>query len=229
MLAGHEGERLWHYWQKQLSGAQTVLNLPASRPRPQVQTYAGANERFRLDHELTAKLKQFAQDYNSTLFTTLLAAFQVLLYRYTGQEDFLVGSPTSGRRAAAFRSVVGYFVNPVALRARVSPEMTFESLHKRRAPDGPRGHGPPGISFGLLVERLQVERDPSRAPLFQVMFSWQQSPLPQQPGCRLLLWAKVADACRLVVSCWNHAAGSTDRTVRSHSDDGGGGRGNLLV
>jgi natural product biosynthesis luciferase-like monooxygenase protein/FkbM family methyltransferase len=182
MLAGPEGERLWQYWQKQLSGAQTVLNIPTSRPRPKVQTYAGANKRFHLDKELTGKLKQFAQDHNSTLYTTLLAAFQVLLYRYTGQDDFVVGSPTSGRRAAAFQSVVGYFVNPVALRAQISPKMTFESLHAqvRQAVFEAMDHQ--DYPFGLLVERLQVERDPSRAPLFQVMFSWQQSPLTQQHG-----------------------------------------------
>jgi natural product biosynthesis luciferase-like monooxygenase protein/FkbM family methyltransferase len=182
MLAGPEGERLWHYWQKQLSGAQTVLNLPASRPRPQVQTYLGANEHFRLNNELTKKLKQLAQDSNSTLFTTLLAAFQVLLYRHTGQDDFLVGSPTSGRRAAALRSVVGYFVNPVALRARVSPDMTFASFQRDVRQTVLEAMDHQEYPFGLLVERLQVERDPSRAPLFQVMFSWQQSPFPQQPG-----------------------------------------------
>ena len=182
ILAGPEGERLWHYWEKQLSGAQTGLNLPASRPRPQVQTYLGANERFRLNRELTTKLKQLAQDCNSTLFTTLLAAFQVLLYRYTGQDDFLVGSPTSGRRAAALRSVVGYFVNPVALRARVSPDMTFASFQRDVRQTVLEAMEHQEYPFGLLVERLQVERDPSRAPLFQVMFSWQQSPFPEQRG-----------------------------------------------
>ena len=182
MLAGPEGERLWHFWEKQLSGAQTVLNLPASRPRPQVQIYLGGNERFRLNSELTTKLKQLAQDFNSTLFTTLLAAFQVLLYRYTGQDDFLVGSPTSGRRAAALRSVVGYFVNPVALRARVSPDMTFASFQKDVRQTVLEAMDHQEYPFGLLVERLQVERDPSRTPLFQVMFSWQQSPFPEQRG-----------------------------------------------
>ncbi len=181
MLDGPEGERLWNYWQKQLSGSQTVLNLPGSKPRPLVQSYAGANERFHLNAELTTKLKQLAHDYNTTLYTTLLAAFQVLLYRYTGQEDLLVGSPTSGRRKAALSSIIGYFVNPVTLRARVTPEQTFAAFHKevRRTVLEALDHQE--LPFGLLVERLQLERDPSRAPLFQVMFSWQQSPLPQQP------------------------------------------------
>jgi natural product biosynthesis luciferase-like monooxygenase protein/FkbM family methyltransferase len=181
LLAGAEGERLWQYWQKQLSAAQTVLNLPACRPKPQVQTYAGANERFQVDKDLAGKLKQLSQDYNSTLYTTLLAAFQILLYRYTGQEDFLVGSPTSGRRAAAFRTVAGCFMNPVVMRARVSPEMTFESFHSEVRQTVLEALEHEEYPFGLLVERLQVERDPSRAPLFQIMFSWQQSPLPQQP------------------------------------------------
>nr|QEO74685.1 AMP-dependent synthetase and ligase [uncultured bacterium] len=180
MLAGPEGDRLWSYWQKQLSGAPPVLNLPTSRPRPAVQTYVGSNERFRIDQELAAKLKQFAQDQNSTVFTSLLTAFQILLYRYSGQNDFLIGSPTSGRSAAAFRSVVGYFVNPIALRARVSPEMTFDSLHSDVRQTVLEAMNHEDYPFGLLVERLQVERDPSRAPLFQVMFSWQQSPVPQQ-------------------------------------------------
>ncbi|HEX2271623.1 MAG TPA: MupA/Atu3671 family FMN-dependent luciferase-like monooxygenase, partial [Pyrinomonadaceae bacterium] len=179
-LSGPEGKRLWNYWQKQLSGAPVVLNLPAARTRPTVQTYAGSNERFRLDKKLTDKLKQFAHEHNTTVFTTLLTAFQIQLYRYTGQEDFLVGTPTSGRDAAAFRSVVGYFVNPVALRARVSPQMSFETLHAdvRRTVLEAMEHQ--DYPFGLLVERLALERDPSRAPLFQVMFSWQQSPLPHQ-------------------------------------------------
>ena len=181
MLEGPEGERLLNYWQNQLSGAQPVLNLPIAKPRPQVQSYGGANEPFHLDAELTAKLKQLAHDCNTTLYTTLLAAFQVLLYRYTGQEDLLVGSPTSGRSTAALSSVVGYFVNPVALRARVTPELTFEAFHKDVRQTVLEALDHQEYPFGLLVERLQVERDPSRAPLFQIMFSWQQSPLPQQP------------------------------------------------
>ena len=181
LLAEAKGEQLWHYWEKQLSGAQTILSLPSSRPRPPVQTHAGANERFRIDKELTEKLKRLSQHYNSTLYITLLAAFQILLYRYTGQEDFLVGSPTSGRRESAFRSVVGYFVNPVVLRARIAPEMTFESLHGEVRQTVLEAMEHEEFPFGLLVERLQIERDPSRAPLFQIMFSWQQSPSPQQP------------------------------------------------
>ena len=181
MLSGPEGERLWSYWQKQLSGAPTVLNFLTSRPRPKVQTFAGSNERFHVDKELSAKLKQFSQDHNSTIFTTLLTAFQILLYRYTGQDDFLVGSPTSGRTGAEFRSTVGYFVNPVALRARIAPEMSFAALHTEVRQIILEAMDHQDYPFGLLVERLQVERDPSRAPLFQVMFSWQQSPLQQQP------------------------------------------------
>jgi natural product biosynthesis luciferase-like monooxygenase protein/FkbM family methyltransferase len=182
LLAGREGERHWHYWQNQLSAVPAVLDLPTSHPRPQLQSYAGATERFRLDKELTRRLKQLSHDYNSTLYTTLLAAFQILLYRYTGQLDFLVGSPSSGRRGAAFRSVVGYFVNPLPLRARISPETTFASFHNEVRQTVLDAMEHEDYPFGLLVERLQIERDPSRAPLFQVMFSWQQSPLPQQRG-----------------------------------------------
>ncbi|HJT64896.1 MAG TPA: MupA/Atu3671 family FMN-dependent luciferase-like monooxygenase, partial [Pyrinomonadaceae bacterium] len=180
MLSAPEGEQLWSYWQQQLSGAPAVLNLPSSRPRPQVQTYSGATQRFHLDKQLSAGLKQFAQDHESTLFTILLTAFQVLLYRYTGQSDFLVGSPTSGRNHAPWRSTVGYFVNPVALRARVAPDVNFEALHAQVRQTVLEALDHADYPFGLLVERLQVERDSSRAPLFQVMFSWQQSPVSEQ-------------------------------------------------
>lgn len=197
ILSGPEGERLGSYWQKQLSGAPVVLNLPTTRPRPLVQTYAGASARFRLDKKLSSRLKQFAHDHNSTVYTTLLTAFQIQLYRYTGQEDFLVGTLTSGRDSAAFRSVVGYFVNPIAVRARVAPAMSFETLHTevRRTVLEAMDHQE--YPFGLLVERLALERDPSRAPLFQVMFSWQQSPLPQQRELWAFALGESGDCLRL--------------------------------
>ena len=120
LLRGPDGERLRKYWLQKLAGELPVLDLPTDRARPSVQTYRGASVSARLDQRLTERLKLLAASHETTLFMTLLAAFQVLLYRYTGQEDILVGSPSSGRGSAEFSGTVGYFVNPLVLRGEVS-------------------------------------------------------------------------------------------------------------
>src|SRR5205085_12701518 len=109
MLRSAEGERLWSYWQKQLAGDLPALNLPTDRPRPPVQTFSGRSHSLRVSAESTLKLKLVAQSHGATLYMVLLAAFQTLLHRYTGQEDILVGSPTSGRSHAGLAGIVGYF------------------------------------------------------------------------------------------------------------------------
>jgi amino acid adenylation domain-containing protein len=177
MLAGAAGERLWAYWREQLAGELPVLNLPTDRPRSPVQTYQGASHSFRLTKELTQRLKGLAQAEKATLYMTLLAAFQVLLYRYTGQEDILVGSPTFGRTQREFAEIVGYFVNPVVLRANLAGNPTFQAFlsQVRQTVLGAIGHQ--DYPFPLLVERLQADRDPTRSPIFQVLFILQK---PQQ-------------------------------------------------
>ena len=103
MLRGEEGERLYRFWRQQLSGELPALNLPTDRPRPSVQTFDGASEFFRLDRELTAQVKEYALRRGATFYTTLLAAFQTLLHRYTEQTDIIVGSPTADRGGASAR------------------------------------------------------------------------------------------------------------------------------
>jgi amino acid adenylation domain-containing protein len=182
MLKALEGERLWAYWQKQLAGELPVLDLPTDRPRLPVQTYRGASHPCKLSAELTQGLKALSRNYGTTLYTTLLAAFQVLLYRYTGQEDILVGSPTAGRNAAELDGLVGYFVNPVVLRADLSGNPTFEGFlgQVRQTVLAALAHQ--DFPFALLVEQLQPLRDASRSPLFQVMFVLQKAHLQQQEG-----------------------------------------------
>ncbi|HEY0601316.1 MAG TPA: AMP-binding protein, partial [Herpetosiphonaceae bacterium] len=179
LLAGSEGERLWSYWQ-QLREVPTALDLPADHPRPPVQTFTGAAHTFQLGQELTREIKALTQATETTPFMALLAAFQVLLYRYSGQESFLVGSPTSGRSRARLAESVGYFVNPVALRADLAGQPTFSELlgRVRRTVQGALSHQ--DYPFPLLVERLQPERDPSRSPLFQTMFVLQQGHIAGQ-------------------------------------------------
>jgi len=177
MLAGSAGEQLWAYWREQLAGELPVINLPTDRPRSPVQTYQGASHSFRLTEELAQRLKGLAQAEKATLYMTLLAAFQVLLYRYTGQEDILVGSPTFGRTQREFAEIVGYLVNPVVLRANLSGNPTFQAFlgQVRQTVLGAIAHQ--DYPFPLLVERLQPNRDPTRSPIFQVSFALQK---PQQ-------------------------------------------------
>jgi non-ribosomal peptide synthetase component F/acyl carrier protein len=176
LLAGSRGAALWHYWQQQLADTVPVLDLPLDHPRPPVQTYAGATRRFRLNRELLQQLKALAASENTTLFTLCLAAFQALLYRYTGQAQILVGSPTAGRSRASFAGTIGYFVNPVPLRADLAAELRFIDLlrqARQRVLDALAHHQYP---FPLLVERLSPDRDLSRSPLFQVLFGLEKNP-----------------------------------------------------
>ena len=177
-LAGAEGERLAAYWQQQLAGEIPLLNLPTDRPRPSVQTYNGASYMFRLTPELTQQLKMLAQRTQTTLFVTLLATFQLLLHRVTGQEEIWVGSPTgSGRSRSEFAQIVGYLVNPVVLRARFPQEPTLSSRsflsQVRQTVLAAIEHQ--AYPFPLLVKQLQPARDASYSPLFQVMFNLEGS------------------------------------------------------
>jgi amino acid adenylation domain-containing protein len=179
MLAGAEGERLWTYWRRQLGGELPVLNLPTDHPRPAVQTDHGAAQALKLSAELTRGLKALSRSHGATLYVTLLAAFQTLLHRYTGQEDILVGSPTAGRGWADLAGLVGYFVNPLVLRADASGDPSFVTFLGRVRETVLEALTHQGYPFELLVERLRPDRDLSRSPLFQVMFTLQQSPWPE--------------------------------------------------
>ncbi len=128
MLASPVGEKLWTYWQKQFAAGLPVLNLPTARPRPAVPTFRGASLIFEVSEELTQRIEKFTQAEGATLFTMLLAAFQVLLYRYTDQEDILVGSIAQGRHQPEFAGIVGDFVNTLLLRATLTPELTFRAF-----------------------------------------------------------------------------------------------------
>lgn len=174
MLEGVEGERLWEYWKGQLAGELPVLNLPGSKLRPSVQSHRGATHSFKLSEELVSGLKGLAQAEGATLYMLMLAAFQVLLYRYTEQEDILVGSPTSARSRAQFEATVGCFFNAVILRANFSGDPTFQRFLAQVCKTVTEALEHQDYPSHLLAERLQPARDPSRPPLFQVTFILQQ-------------------------------------------------------
>ena len=179
LLASSQGERLWNYWQQKLRGELPVLNLSGDRLRPPVQTYSGTTHILRLDRQLSQQLKDLARSEGTTPYSTLLATFQVLLYRYTGQEDILVGTPTSGRSRTEFEGMVGYFVNPVVVRGNVSGNPTFKAFLTRTRRTVLEAMEHQDYPFPLLVERLQVNRDPSYSPIFQIAFTWDPSPRRQ--------------------------------------------------
>ncbi|MEM7552755.1 MAG: SDR family NAD(P)-dependent oxidoreductase [Cyanobacteria bacterium P01_A01_bin.84] len=174
ILCGDRGEKLWSYWQHKLNGHLPALNLPTDKQRPPIQTYNGASIKFKLSSKLTSQLKELAQKERATFYMMLLAAFEVLLYRYTGQEDILVGSPTSGRSQSEFAPIVGYFVDPMVMRADLSNNPTFKDFlsQVRQTVLGAIAHQ--DYPFALLVENLQPYRDSSRSPIFQACFVLQK-------------------------------------------------------
>jgi amino acid adenylation domain-containing protein len=187
LLAGPQGDRLWNYWQHQLAGELPVLELPTDRPRPRVQGHQAGTHLFILDRQLTHGLTCVAKAQGATIYVILLAALQLLLCRYSGQEDILVGSPLAGRSLSEFDSVVGDFINPVVMRTDLSGNPTFDLVvdRVRRATLMAIDHQ--DYPFSLLVKRLQPRRDPARSPLFQVMFVLEKAQRPDKQGCSLFI------------------------------------------
>ncbi|TCP59139.1 amino acid adenylation domain-containing protein [Tumebacillus sp. BK434] len=174
LLNNADGERLLSYWQQRLQGTLPVLELPADHLRPAVQSYRGASHAFELTSELTFALKKMAKEAGTTLYVVLLAAYQAFLHRYTGQDDILVGTPAAGRSSARFQQQIGYFVNPVVMRADFSERPAFRDfLHKVRVSvlEALKHQDYP---FPLLVEKIGAPRNASHNPVFQTMFVLQK-------------------------------------------------------
>jgi amino acid adenylation domain-containing protein len=167
------------YWQQQLKDAPALLSLTTDRPRPAVQTFAGARQEFALSGELTAKLTKLSQEQGCTLFMTLLTAFDTLLYRYTGTEDILVGTPIANRNRSEIEGLIGFFVNTLVMRTDVSGNPTFSELLTRVREMALSAYAHQDLPFEMLVEALQPERNLSYTPLFQVMFVLENTPISQ--------------------------------------------------
>ncbi|MBZ4336625.1 non-ribosomal peptide synthase/polyketide synthase, partial [Corallococcus sp. AS-1-12] len=164
------------YWKQQLSGAPATLELPTDHPRPAIQSHAGATHAVRIPQETSEALKALAQREGATPFMVLLAAWQVFLSRYAGQDDITVGSPIAGRTQAEAEGLIGFFVNTLVLRARVTPEDSFRQLLAQVRGTTLAAYEHQHVPFEKLVEVLQPVRDASRSPLFQVMFVLQNAP-----------------------------------------------------
>jgi amino acid adenylation domain-containing protein len=164
------------YWKKQLSGALPVLELPTDRTRPPVETFRGAHQSLTLSEDLKRKLYELSRRHGCTLFMTVFAAFNVLLYRYSGQEDIIVGSPIAGRNRAELEPLIGFFVNTMTLRSDLSGDPTFVELLKRTREVALGAYAHQEMPFEKLVEEVQPQRNLNRQALFQVMFVLHNAP-----------------------------------------------------
>lgn len=177
-----------NYWQQKLSPLPPVLDLPFDYSRPEVQTFRGGQIKFSLSSELTQQLQSLSQQENATLFMTLLAGWQTLLSRYTGQTDITIGSPITKRDRAEIENLIGFFSNTLVLRTDLGGNSSFREILQRVRETALSAYSHQDIPFEKVVEALQPDRDLARTPLFQVMFAFHNLPvLPQLPDLDLTL------------------------------------------
>ena len=177
-LSGETLERQLSYWREQLIGAPPLLELPTDRPRPPVQTFRGDNEFFELSASLSQPLKTLSQQAGATLFMTLLAAWGVLLWRYSAQhaESVVIGSPIANRNRKEIEPLIGFFVNTLLFHLDFSGNPTFLELLAQVRQKALDAYAHQDLPFEKLVDELQPERNLSHSPLFQVMFVLQNAP-----------------------------------------------------
>ncbi len=170
-LQGEFLERQLSYWKQQLEGATTALHLPADRPRPPVQSFHGARLSLVLPGQLSQRIREFSRREEVTLFMTLLAALNVLLHRYTGQEDINVGSPMVNRPRTDTEGLIGFFLNTLVLRTRLTNDASFREVLQHVRDTALEAYAHQDLPFDMLVEALNPPRDLSRPPLFQIFFN----------------------------------------------------------
>ena len=175
------------YWRKQLRGAPAVLELPTDKVRPLVQRHRGAHHSFSLPVALTRQLRELSRSESASLFMTLLAGWQLLLGRYSGQDDVVVGTPIANRHRGEVEPLIGFFVNTVALRTRLEAGLSFRALVGQVKETALGAYAHQDVPFEKLVEELQPARSLSHTPLFQVFFALQNAPVGelQLPGLAL--------------------------------------------
>jgi len=186
-LEGELLERQLSYWKKQLAGAPALLELPTDYPRPAAMTYQGTHLQTRLPAKLTHRLNSFSQQNGVTLYMTLLTAFQILLSRYSGQTDILVGSPIANRTHRSIEDLIGFFVNTLVLRTHVLGAVPGTELLQQVRQTALQAYAHQDIPFEYLVEQLNPSRSISHSPLFQVMLVLQNVPQEQLelPGLKV--------------------------------------------
>ncbi|MFT5823206.1 MAG: amino acid adenylation domain-containing protein [Crocinitomix sp.] len=165
-----------NFWFKNLGGNLPKLDLPSSKPRPRIKTYSGENVKNSfISASVTKKLKTFSEENGGSLFMGLTAAWNLLLYRYTGQTDVIIGTPISGREHVDLKVQIGFYVNTLAIRNTIKPEDTFNTLFKRVKENMMQSYSNQMYPFNRLVEELNSERDISRSPIFDIMLVYNGS------------------------------------------------------
>jgi alpha-ketoglutarate-dependent taurine dioxygenase len=177
-LTGARLDAQLSYWREQLAGAPPVLELPTDRPRPAIQSSLGARHEFIIEEGLSRRLKELSQREGCTLFMLLLAAFQVLLYRSSGQEDVSVGADIANRNRKETEGLIGFFVNMLVMRTDLSNTPSFRELLGRVREVALGAFAHQDLPFEKIVEELRPERKTSHSPLFQVVFILQNTPMP---------------------------------------------------
>ncbi len=182
-LAGESGRRHLEYWRRRLTGAPELLALATDRPRPAVQTYRGGIRRFRIPEETTQGLRVLARESEASLFMVLLSAWAVLLSRYSRQDDLVVGVPVANRNAPELEPLIGLFVNTLPLRLDLTGNPTFRELLEQAKSVALGAFEHQEVPFEQIVAALDVRRDTSHSPLFQVMLAWEHvMPSPASAG-----------------------------------------------
>ncbi len=175
-LSGKIMQEQVDYWKRQLGNSPMLLQLPTDRPRSKVQTYRGASQSFSIPSELVARIKAVADAHEATLFMTLLAAYVAVLYRYSGQQEILVGTPIANRSSRETEALIGFFANTLVIKADLTGNPTFSELLRRIRKAALEAYGHQDLPFEKLVEELQPERSLAFSPIFQVMFVLQNTP-----------------------------------------------------
>ena len=175
-LQGAVLEEQLTYWKTRLADLPALLALPTDHPRPAVQTFRGGQQLVRLETETTQRLKGLAQQEDATLFMALLAAFQILLAGYSGQQDIVVGTPIANRTRAEVEPLIGFFINTLVMRTDLAGQPTYREVIRQVRDRSLEAYSHQEVPFEQVVEAVQPERDLSRSPLFQVMFALQNTP-----------------------------------------------------
>lgn len=197
-ISGGTLETQLAYWKKRIGNNPPVLNLPCDRARPALQTFRGACHRILLPAELTERLNSLSRSERKSLFAILLAAFNVLLSRYSGQQDIVVGTPIANRDRPELEGLIGLLLNTLVFRADLSGDPSFRELASRINQQVLESHDYQDIPFEKLVDELSPERDPARSPLAQVYFGLEQSPpaLPETSQVTISPVEFERDACK---------------------------------
>lgn len=186
-LASEDADSQWQYWRAKLSGELPILDLRTDFPRPVTRAYDGRSLDFLLSPNLSRSLKELAKREGVTLYMLLIAAYQLLLHRHTGQPDLLVGTPATGRTQTKFAQTVGYFINPIVLRSRLSAGGAFREFLQATRDDVLDALNNQDFPLSLMVQRLLTARDQSRAPLFEAWFVMQQAPKSADAMAQLIV------------------------------------------